>query len=81
MGEEALAWERATKTKQANKLGVTRLVRGPTAGQPQQIQLFLWRKPSNTGIFPLGSIWDVPDGLLHPCWRESLSKYKNAVKP
>lgn len=55
-------------------------VRGPNAGQ-QQSRRSLWRKPSNMGIFPLGPIWDVPDGLLLPCWRLSLSKCKNAARP
>lgn len=56
-------------------------VRGPNAGQ-QQSRRSLWRKPSNMGIFPLGPIWDVPDGLLLlPCWRLRLSKCKNAASP
>lgn len=53
-------------------------VRGPNAGQ-QQSQCSLWRKPSNMGIFPMGPIWDVPDGLLLPCWRQSLSKCKSLI--
>lgn len=55
-------------------------VRGPNAGQ-QQSRHSLWRKPSNMGIFPLGPIWDVPDGPLLPCWRLRLSKCKNAASP
>lgn len=55
-------------------------VRGPNAGQ-QRRRRSLWRKPSNMGIFPLGPIWDVPDGPLLPCWRLRLSKCKNAASP
>lgn len=41
----------------------------------------LWHNPSNMGVFPLGPIWDVPDGLLHLCWRHSLQECSEVLIP